>query len=151
MKIKSALLVALFITGLMPLNTSYANIKPLVESFTFTPNNVELISANTNVAFELVVSHPLGIKNITTQVTLTGPYGSTLSANLTRTDLPINPSLNKVTFKGAFTIPQNINAGAYAISVAEVSNNSSTGYEYSTGVITPGKVRDLVGDRKSVV
>jgi hypothetical protein len=36
-------------------------------------------------------------------------------------------------------------AGAYTISVAEVNNNSSAGYEYGTGVITPSKLRDLIG------
>jgi hypothetical protein len=151
MKIKSALIAALLITGLSPITASYANVKPVVESFTFTPNEVELISANTNVAFELVVSHPSGIRDTTTQVTLTGPYGSTLSTNLTRTDSPINLSLNKVTFKGALTIPQSINNGAYTVSVAEVSNNSSAGYEYGTGVITPSKLRDLVGAENALL
>jgi hypothetical protein len=145
MKIKSALIAALLITGIMPISASYANVRPVVESFTITPNEVELISANTNVAFELIVSHPAGIKNTTTQVSLTGPFGSTLATNLTRIDSPINLSLSKVTFKGTLTIPQNINNGAYTVSVAEVSNNSSAGYEYGTGVITPSKLRDLVG------
>jgi hypothetical protein len=151
MKIKSAFVAALLITGLMPTTASYANVKPIVESFTFTPNEVELISANTNVAFELVVSHPSGIKNTTTQITLSGPSGSTLATNLTRTDLPVNLALSKVTFKGNITIPQNINNGAYTVSVAEVSNNSSAGYEYGTGVITPSKQRDLVGAESALL
>jgi hypothetical protein len=29
--------------------------------------------------------------------------------------------------------------------VAEVNNNSSAGYEYGTGLITPKKLRDLLG------
>jgi hypothetical protein len=151
MKIKSALILALLITGLIPLTAGHANVKPVVESFTFTPNEVELISTNTKVNFELIVSHPSGIKNTTTQVTLTGPYVSTLATNLTRTDSPINLALNRVTFRGTLTIPQNINAGAYTISVAEVSNNSSAGYEYGTGVIAPGKLRDLVGAESSLL
>jgi hypothetical protein len=151
MKIKSALIAVLLITGFMPITASYANVKPMVESFTFTPNEVELISANTNVVFELVVSHPAGIRNTTTQVSLTGPFGSTLATNLTRTDSPVNLTLNKVTFKGTLTIPQNINAGAYTVSVAEVFNNSSAGYEYGTGVITPSKLRDLVGAESALL
>ena len=151
MKIKSALIAVLLITGLMPITVTYANVKPVVESFTFTPNEVELISANTNVAFELVVSHPSGIKNTTTQVSLTGPFGITLATNLTRTDSPINLSLSKVTFKGTLTIPQNISAGAYTVSVAEVSNNSAAGYEYGTGVITPSKLRDVVGAESALL
>jgi len=151
MKIKSALIAALLITGIMPISASYANVRPVVESFTITPNEVELISANTNVAFELIVSHPAGIKNTTTQVSLTGPFGSTLATNLTRIDSPVNLALNKVTFKGVITIPQNINAGAYTVSVAEVSNNSSAGYEFGTGVITPSKLRDLVGAESALL
>jgi hypothetical protein len=144
MKIKSALVAILLMIGLAP-GVAQANVRPIVESFTFTPNDVELISANTNISFELVVSHPSGIKNTQTSATLTGPYGSTLSVNLIRNDSPINLSLTKVTFRGTLTVPQAMPAGAYTISVAEVSNNSSAGYEYGTGVITPSKLRDLTG------
>ena len=144
MKIKSALVAVLLMVGLAP-GVAQANVRPIVESFTFTPNDVELISANTNISFELVVSHPSGIKNTQTSATLTGPYGSTLSVNLIRNDSPVNLSLTKVTFRGTLTIPQAMPAGAYTISVAEVSNNSSAGYEYGTGVITPSKLRDLTG------
>jgi hypothetical protein len=144
MKIKSALVVILLMAGLAP-GVAQANERPIVESFIFTPNDVELISANTNISFELVVSHPSGIKNTQTAATLTGPYGSTLSVNLIRNDSPINLSLTKVTFRGTLTVPQAIPAGAYTISVAEVNNNSSAGYEYCTGVITPSKLRDLIG------
>jgi hypothetical protein len=97
------------------------------------------------VVFELVVSHPSGIKNTSTLATLTGPNGSTLATYLTRTDSPISLAQAKVTFKGTLTVPQATPAGAYTISVAEVNNNSSAGYEYGTGVITPSKLRDLVG------
>jgi hypothetical protein len=151
MKNKLAVIAAMLITGLSPITASYANVKPVVESFTFTPNEVELISANTNVAFELIVSHPSGIKNITTQVSLTGLFGSTLATSLTRTDSPVNLALSKVTFRGTLTVPQNINTGAYVLSVAEVSNNSSAGYEYGTGVITSSKLRDLVGAESALL
>ena len=150
MRIKSALIILFLIFGLTPI-VAQANVRPVIESFTFTPNDVELVSANTSISFELVVSHPSGIKNTSTAATLTGPYGSTLAANLTRNDLPINLSLTKVTFKGSLTIPQAIPAGAYTISVAEVSNNSSAGYEYGTGVITPSKLRDLIGAENALL
>ena len=150
MRIKSLLIALALALSFMP-GIAQANVRPVVESFTFTPNDVELIAANTNVSFELVVSHPSGIKNTSTAATLTGPYGSTLSANLTRNDSPINLSLTKVTFKGNLTIPQAIPAGAYTISVAEVSNNTSAGYEYGTGVITPSKLRDLVGAENALL
>ena len=150
MKFKSILIAAVLALALTP-TVAGANVRPVVESFTFSPNDLDLISANTNVTFELVVFHPSGIKNTTTQVNLAGPNGSTLAANLVRTDLPINTALTKVTFKGVLTIPQGIAAGAYSVSVAEVSNNSTAGYEYGTGVITPSKLRDLLGAENALL
>ena len=144
MRIKSTLTILFLIFGLTPI-AAQANVRPVIESFAFTPNDLDLISANTNVVFELVVSHPGGIKNTSTLATLTGPNGTTLATYLTRTDSPLNLTQTKVTFKGTLTVPQNVTAGAYNISVAEVNNNSSAGYEYGTGLITPKKLRDLVG------
>ena len=150
MKIKSSvLLVILMICA--PQWVANANERPVVESFTFTPNDLDLISANTNILFELVISHPSGIKNTSTVVTLTGPNGGTLAANLTRTDSPINPSQAKIIFKGTLTVPQNITAGSYSVNVAEVYNNSTAGYEYGTGNITPKKIRDVVGAENSLL
>jgi hypothetical protein len=150
MKIKS-LFVALLLTLSFAPNVAQANVRPVVESFTFTPNEVELISANTTVAFELVVSHPSGIKNNNTQVNLSGPNGTTLAATLNRSDAPLNPTLTKVTFKGSLVVPQNITAGAYTVTVNEVSNNPSAGYEYGTGTITTSKLRDLIGAESALL
>ena len=150
MKIKSALVAMLLMVGLAP-GVAQANVRPVVESFTFTPNDLDLISANTNVSFELVVSHPSGIRNVSTLATLVGPNGATLASYLTRIDNPINYSLSKVTYRGIITIPQNVATGAYTVSVTEVNNNSTAGYEYSTGVITPKKLRDLVGAENSLL
>ncbi len=150
MKIKS-IFVALLLTVSFAPNVAQANVRPVVESFTFTPNEVELISANTTVAFELVVSHPSGIKNSSTQVNLSGPNGSTLAATLNRNDAPLNPTLTKVIFKGSLVVPQNITAGAYTVTVNEVSNNPSAGYEYGTGTITTSKLRDLIGAESALL
>ena len=150
MKIKSALVAILLMIGLVP-GVAQANVHPVVESFTFTPNDLDLISANTNVVFELVVSHPSGIKNISTLASLTGSTGSTLATFLTRSDSPINAAQPKVTFKGTLTVPQNFVAGAYTVSVAEVSNNATAGYEYGTGPITSKKLRDLVGAESALL
>jgi len=150
LKIKSALVASLLMIGLAP-GIAQANVRPVVESFSFTPDDLDLISANTNVAFELVVSHPNGIKNISTLASLTGPNGITLATYLTRTESPVNLAQSKVTFKGTLSVPQNIAAGAYTISVAEVNNNSSAGYEYGTGIITPKKLRDLIGAEYSLL
>jgi len=144
MKIKSALIAILLMIGLAP-GVVQASERPVVESFSFTPNDLDLISANTDVVFELVVSHPSGIKNISTLATLSGPNSSSLATYLTRTDSPVNLAQTKVTFKGTLKVPQNVLAGAYTVNVAEVNNNFIAGYEYGTGAIAPKKLRDLIG------
>ena len=149
-KFKSLSVVLLLLVNFSP-NYAHANIRPIIESLTITPNDLDLISKNTSVVFELVVSHPSGIKNISTLATLSGPNGSTLATNLARTDSPVNFGQAKVTFKGTLTVPQNIVAGSYSVSVAEVNNNPAAGYEYGTGVITPKKLRDLVGAEYSLL
>ena len=150
MKVKSILIAAVLALTLTPAIAG-ANVKPVVESFTFTPNDFDLISANTNVVFELVVSHPSGIRNSSTQVTLTGPYGSTLATNLIRTDSPINLALTKVIFKGTLNVSQGALAGAYSVSAAEVESNSSANNIYGTGAITPNKLRDLIGAENALL
>ena len=150
MKIKSALVAILLTIGLAP-GVAQANVRPVVESFSFTPNDLDLISANTNVNFELVVSHPSGIRNISTIVKLVGPNNNSLATVLTRADVPLNASLNKVVFKGTLIIPQGIAAGTYTLSVDELTNNATAGYEYSTGIITPKKIRDLMGAESSLL
>ena len=150
MKIRIFVATIVMIFSFAP-TTSQANVRPVVESFSFTPNDLDLISTNTNVVFELVVSHPNGIKNLSTLATLTGPNGSTLAANLTRSDSPINLAQVKVTFKGTLNIPQNVIPGAYVVSLAEVYNNSTAGYEYGTGVISPKTIRELIGAENSLL
>jgi hypothetical protein len=149
-KFKSISVILLLLVNFSP-NHAQANIRPIIESLTITPNDLDLISKNTSVVFELVVSHPSGIKNISTLATLTGPNGSTLATNLARTDSPVNSGQAKVIFKGMLTVPQNVVAGSYSVSVAEVNNNPAAGYEYGTGVITPKKLRDLVGAEYSLL
>jgi hypothetical protein len=150
MKIKVSFVV-LFMAFSLNSNIAQANIRPVVESFTFTPNNVELISTNTIVAFELVVSHPSGIKNTTTMVNLNGPNGSVLSVLLTRNEVPVNPIQSKVTFKGSLIVPQNIASGAYTITANEVSNNPTAGYEYGSGLITPSMSSGFIGAEFSLL
>ena len=150
MKIKSLLLAVLLVAGLSQ-NIAHANVQPVVESFTFTPNEVELFSVDTKVVFELVVSHPSGIENLSTKVSLTSSRGDTLSVQLIRADSPVNTTLSKVTFKGTLTVPRDIYSGVYSVTAASVKNNTSAGYQYETGTIISGKVRSIVGAENGLV
>jgi hypothetical protein len=142
MKIKS-LFVAVLLMGGVLVPPAHATEKPLVESFTFSPQDIDLTGASTVVSFELVVSHPAGIDATSTMLTMKNSRNDTLATYLTRTDA--NTAAPKVTFKGSLTVPRNINPGVYTFSAVGVKNNSSAGYQYETGTIEGGKVRALVG------
>lgn len=146
MKIKSLILsVALAVSGVGFIPTAAASENPKVESFTVSPLDIDLTAADTKVTFELTVSHPSGIENSVTLLTLTNGLGITMSEPLTRSDSPVNAKLAKVVFKGSITIPRNTTPGVYTYSANEVKNNSSAGYQYGTGKISGGVVRNLVG------
>ena len=151
MKIKSIVAAIFLIFGLVPNWAHAASEQPIVEAFTFTPNEIDLISSNTNVVFDLVVSHPSGIENTSTIATLTNSKGHTLSVRLLRTDSPINSTLAKVTFKGTLVVPRNVIPDVYNISASEIYNNSTAGYKYSTGTITPKKIRSLIGGESGLL
>ena len=145
MKFKVMLSAIVLSVSIFQFTPAQANQKPIVESFTFTPNEIDLLSTNTLVNIELIVSHPSGIENISTLATFTSSRNDTLSTLLTRTDSPLNSSLAKVTFKGSISIPRLINTGVYTLTTANIKNNSSAGYQYETGLIEAAKVRTLMG------
>jgi len=87
MKIKS-IFVALLLTLSFAPNVAQANVRPVVESLTFTPNEVELISSARTVTFEsegiiglsVLVKYvfkvsPLEFLNVTSVDTFSIPLG----------------------------------------------------------------------------
>ncbi|MGA0083443.1 MAG: hypothetical protein ACO3H5_07355 [Candidatus Nanopelagicales bacterium] len=145
MKVKFAIWSVIIIVSSSISVPAQANQIPKVESFTFTPNEVDLIDSETKIQIELIVSHPNGIENVSTLVTFRNSSGDTLNTYLTRTDNPIIPSLSKVTFKGNLQVPRSIAPGVFNLKADPIKNNSSAGYQYTTGVIEPTKVRELPG------
>ena len=145
MKIRSLVIAATLLAATFYAPLAHANQKPVIESFTFTPTEVDILSANTKVDIELIVSHPSGIENTSTVATLTSSRNNTLSAYLTRIDSPVNSALTKVTYRGSLTVPRDIATGVYNFSIATIRNNSSAGYQYSTDTIESKKIRQIVG------
>ena len=151
MKVKSAIFAFIVLLAGLVSSPAQATENPVVESFTFTPTEIDLLDANITLSFELVVSHPFGIENSSTFVTVKDSRGSTWGNFITRSDLPINLALKRVTYKGTLTLPRTLTTGAYSVSAKEVKNNSTAGYSYSTGVIIAKKIRDLVGAENSLL
>ena len=145
MRIKSIAIAVALVLPTFYAPTAQAAEKPFIESFTFTPNEIDVTSANTKVAIELVVTHSSGIENLSTLATLTSSRNDSLSTYLTRIDSPINLSLTKVTFRGSLTVPREIATGVYNLTVATLKNNASAGYQYAADVVEGKKIRNLIG------
>ena len=145
MKFKSIAIAVALVSATLYAPTAQASETPVIESFTFTPNEVDLLSANTKIEIELVVSHPNGIDNLSTLTTLTSSKNDTLATYLTRIDSPINKSLPKVTYRGSLTVPRDIITGVYDFTIAPLRNNGTSGRQYLTDSLNPKKIRNLVG------
>jgi hypothetical protein len=143
MKIKSLIVAVLLMAGVVVAPSANAAEIAKVVSFSVTPDEIELTGANSTVSFELVVSHPSGIENTSTLLTLQSSTNNSVITYLSRTDA--NPAATTVTFKGSLTVPRDLEPGVYKYSAAGVKNNSSAGYQFDTGIIEGGKFRSLVG------
>jgi hypothetical protein len=130
---------------------AFAAEKPVVESVTFTPTEIDLQKSNLNVSIELTVSHPDGIENKITTATFTNAQQISVSTVLTRTDSPVNYKLQKVIFRGSLTVPGNLTPGAYTLNIDSVKNYNVNGYQFSSDSIKVKKVRDLVGAENSLL
>ncbi len=127
-----------------------ANQNPVIESFNFSPTEVDISAINTKIEIELVVSHPAGIENFSTFVTLSNSGKSSLSTYLTRIDSPVNKSLTRVVFRGSIVVPRDISTGVYNFSVNAVKNNPSAGYQYAADIYE-SKIRPLIGGESGLL
>jgi len=145
MRIKSIAVAMALVLPTFYAPTVQAAQKPVIESFTFTPNEIDVLSASTKIEIELVVSHPNGIEDVSTLATLTSPRNDTLATYLTRIDSPINKSLAKVTYRGSLTVPRDFMTGVYNFTFPPLRNNGTGGDQYLTDALDPKKIRSLIG------
>jgi len=150
-KFLSVTLLAVLGLSMAVAPAAQASESPKVESVKFTPTEIELTSSNTTVSVELVVSHPSGVQ--TPYVLAKLSNGSTIeySIKLDRTESPVNYAAAKITFAGSSVLPNNILEGPYTLTISEVKNNPSAGYQYSTGTITVPEFRKLYGAENSLL
>ena len=149
--IKVVLLICVLVGVIQP-STAVAADKPIVVSFTMTPDTVDTISSNTVVTFDLTVSNPTGIASTNSQVTLTDGVNNTLMTTLTRTDFPVKSSLTTVIFHGTLTIPSNFPNGVYGASATPVSAlNADGSVGYPTNKIYATSTSKVVGAEDSLL
>jgi hypothetical protein len=136
-----------------------ANEKPTIESFTTSKSELDLSDSDLNLVFEIVASHPSGIENKFTNLTLTNGKSFSTSIPLVRNDLPINFSNKVVTFRGNLVVPRNFNAGVYTYSIEGVTSGTSKIESSSslaiskvdTGVIPGPVLRSTKGAESGII
>ncbi len=138
------LIVVVTLALITPIN-SIAHEKPIVESFTISKPEIDLNDSNLNVGFEVIISHPNGISDISTRLTLTNSSNNTISLPLNRIDLPVNYSNQTVTYRGSVIIPRSFTPGVYTYSLEGVSSNLLSGLKIPTGVVNGPVLRNLKG------
>ena len=156
MKIKSLFVAVLLMAGVVVAPSSTADelpTYPKLDSFTVSPNDIDLGVSNATVTFTLVVSHPVGIKSEKTTVRLTNNAGFGYDQVLTRTDSPTDFSKKQVTFQGQFKLPQGMPNGVYTFTADAVSGfislsnrNTLTGNPF-----VPSKIRTLVNAESALL
>jgi hypothetical protein len=137
--------------GCLNAPNTYAVEKPVVESFLASQTDLDLISPDLNIIFEVVVSHPEGVENRFTTLTVTNGGTHSVSTQLKRIDEPVNYSSKKVTFRGNVVIPRSFKSGVYAYSIdgvtsgAEKINTSSSigAIRIDSGVVAGPVLRSL--------
>jgi hypothetical protein len=142
------------LTAVVPIGLARADTptQPTVLSFTMLPDSVDTANQNNVVSFDLVVNNITGISSGQTKVVLTNKSGISLSAYLFRTDVPLNPLLQKVTFHGAISIPSSAPAGIYtatADSVAGLNADGSAGFP--TPILKAVTTSTLLGAENSLL
>ena len=139
------------ILGMFPGIAANAAESPRINSFKFSPNEIELTSPDPTVTFEITAEHELGIEESSILVSLKGPRNNSLALYLNRVENSDISNKTQVTFRGAITLPRNISEGSYEVVASGVSNYPSKGFQYSTGEFSPKDFRELIGAENSLI
>jgi hypothetical protein len=151
-KILRAMISSILILLLLPPSSSFATEKPIVDSFTMTPDSVDTSLGNSVVSFNLKVDSQNGILSTQAIVTLTDGGMNSVSIPLLRSDSPIIPTLTQVEFSGSFQVPSNFPSGVYSASTSGIIGLTPTGTAgYSTGTIFASSTSRLAGAPNSLL
>ena len=126
--------------------------KPIVTSFTMTPNSVDIANANTAVTFNLVVTNPSGISSQQVKVQLSDSGSNSLVTTIFRTDLPVQSALATVTFQGTVVIPSNLPTGVYVATADPIVGMNADGTSgYKSDAIKATTSSTVIGATNSLL
>ena len=125
--------------------------KPTVQTFTLSKIDIDITDPNFTIDFEVVITHPKGIEDTSTQLIFTNSQSVNISVPLVRIDSPVNISKIEVVFKGKIILPRTLNAGVYTYSIDGVKNNFDSGKRFPTGVVNGPTLRTLKGAESGII
>jgi ribosomal protein S11 len=103
------------------------------------------------VTFDLVVGNPTGIASTQTLLTVSNGGANQITAQLIRTDLPVNSSMQTVKFEGTADL-SSLPAGAYSVSAAPITSlNSNGSFGYATSILYPTTSSQVIGAQNLVL
>jgi hypothetical protein len=149
MKIKSLFVAVMLMVGVVAAPAQAAD-EPWafakMESFTVTPDDIELTSVDPTATFKLTVSHPIGIYSDRIKLYISNNLNYNFELFLSRTDFPIDRLKKIVTFEGKATLLRDMPPGPYFFFVDSISALAPNGgTNYPTGnKFYPPKIRTLV-------
>jgi hypothetical protein len=155
MKFKSLFVAVLLMGGVViaPANAAddAAWQKPVLNTFSYSPNEIELSSGKNDVEITLTVTHPLGISNQSVVIHLENSvYGGNFaySTSISRTDFPVNPKLTTVTFKGILKLDSSMPAGVWEFRSESLTPNTDpalANFTPKSASFTPAAFRNFAG------
>jgi len=152
MRIKSLFLLACLFTSVTFFNVSAVALeKPTVQSFNLSKIDIDVTDPNFTIDFEVVITHPKGIEDVSTLLTFTNSGSVNISVPLVRTDSPVDFSKKEVVFEGKLTLPRTLNAGVYTYSIDGVKNNFDNGTRFPTGIVNGPTLRTLKGAESGII
>lgn len=155
MKLKILLIsVVLAISGMTPAHAGLIYEIPKQVSFTVDQKIVEIASGFPKLNFELVVSHPVGIKSVKTPLIFVSRDGRfSFETTLLRNDSPVQQNLQKVTFAGSLTLPAFTPPGIYDFYASPIEGftNNLSDLTPTSGKFFPEKFNSFLDAYQSVL
>jgi hypothetical protein len=125
--------------------------KPTVQSISLSKMDIDITDPNVTIDFEVLITHPKGIEDVSTQLFFTNSGSVNISVTLVRTDSPVDFSKKEVLFKGKLALPRTLNSGVYTYSIDGVQNNFDSGTRFPTGIVNGPTLRTLKGAESGII
>jgi hypothetical protein len=151
MKIKSLFVAVLLMAGVVVVVPAQGSDIPELGIFEFSPQEVDLTGASTDVSIRVSFIHPTGIENTKVTAQLSDQLQNTLQVDLFRASSSTANGYTEVLFKGTISIPRTSKSGIYKIRVLSVQSESPSGNSRIVKNIYPRDFRTLKGAENALL